>query len=85
MNWVLATASSRYVVDFADAAAGPVLQDWTSGDVRDWRPDPVRSMRTEPDRIPSEYSALGTRHVRGADLIVDHGDGLLGARLVWSM
>ena len=47
------------------------------------RPTTTASRR-RPDRLPSELTALGTRHTRGTDLIVDHGDGLVGARLVWS-
>ncbi|GAA3618497.1 alpha-galactosidase [Microlunatus ginsengisoli] len=83
MSWTLPTATSRYVVDLAADGGGPVLQDWTAGDVRPWAPSARAGFETEPDRLPSEYSALGTRQVRGADLIVDHGDGLLGARLSW--
>jgi alpha-galactosidase len=83
VSWILATATGRYVVDLAAGDAGPVLQDWTDGDIRDWAPTTVHSFQTTLDRLPSEVSALGSRQVRGADLIVDHGDGLLGARLVW--
>ena len=83
MSWVLPTATGRYVVDLAPGGAGPVLQDWTTGDVRPWGPSPPAGFETEPDRLPSEYAALGTRQVRGADLIVEHGDGTVGARLRW--
>lgn len=41
------------------------------------------AFRTGPDRLSAELSALGTRQVRTADLIVNHGAGLVGARLVW--
>jgi hypothetical protein len=80
MSWVLPTATGRYVVDLAPAEAGPVLQDWTDGDIRDWSPSSLPGFETALDRLPSELSALGSRQVRGADLIVDHGNGLLGAR-----
>jgi alpha-galactosidase len=60
-----------------------VLQDWTDGDIRDWGPISLPGFETALDRIPSEVSALGSRQVRGADLIVDHGNGVRGARLVW--
>jgi alpha-galactosidase len=83
MSWVLPTATARYVVDLAPGEAGPVLQDWTDGDIRDWAPSRPPGFETALDRLPSELSALGSRQVRGADLIVDHGNGLMGARLVW--
>jgi alpha-galactosidase len=83
MSWVLPTATGRYVVDLAPGEAGPVLQDWTDGDIRDWGPSSLPGFETALDRLPSELSVLGSRQVRGADVIVDHGNGLLGARLVW--
>ena len=83
MTWILPTATARYVVDMADEDAGPVLQDWTDGEIRNWAPSDSHSFDTPRDRLPSELSALGTRHVRGADLIVDHGGALLGAGLIW--
>jgi alpha-galactosidase len=83
VSWILPTATARYVVDLAGEDAGPVLQDWTDGEVRPWAPSDQHSFDTPPDRLPSELSALGTRQVRGADLIVDHGGALVGARLVW--
>ena len=83
MSWVLPTATGRYVMDLAPGEAGPVLQDWTDGDIRDWRPSSRPGFETALDRLPSEFSALGSRQVRGADLIVDHGNELVGARLVW--
>jgi alpha-galactosidase len=83
VSWILPTATARYVVDLAAEDAGPVLQDWTDGEIRTWAPSDQHSFDTPPDRLPSELSALGTRQVRGADLIVDHGGALVGARLVW--
>ncbi len=82
MNWTMPTATSSYVVDLADGQAGPVLQDWTSGPVRDWTPDQLQSFTTPADQLPSEFSALGTRQVRAAELIVERGP-LVGARLIW--
>lgn len=84
MTWTLATATGRYVVDLAPEGAGPVLADWTDAEPRPWSPDPGAAFVTPADRLPSEYSALGTRHVRTADLIVEQEDGLVGARLTWS-
>ena len=83
MSWILPTATARYVVDLAAGDVGPVLQDWTDGEIRAWTPNDQHSFDTPADRLPSELSALGTRQVRGADLIVDHGSALVGARLVW--
>ena len=83
MSWELATATTRYVIDLAPGGAGPVLQDWTGAEPRPWVPEPGPEFLTEADRLPSEYSALGTRHVRGAELIVEHPDGIIGARLAW--
>jgi len=83
MSWCLETATTRYVVDLAPDSAGPVLQDWTGGEPAPWLPERIASFLSEADRIPSEYSALGTRQVRGAELIVEHPDGVVGARLVW--
>ena len=83
VSWILPTATARYVVDLSADGAGPVLQDWTDGEIRTWAPSDQHSFDTPPDRLPSELSALGTRQVRGADLIVDHGGALVGARLVW--
>lgn len=83
--WVLPTATGRYAVGFGDDGLGPVLQDWTDGEVRDLPPASQHGFLSPADRLPLELSALGTRHVRGADLVVDHGDGLVGARLVWAL
>ena len=84
MSWELPTATSTYVVDLAPDGAGPVLQDWTAGTPRPWEPEPGTSFLTTADRFPLEYSALGTRHVRGAELVVEQPDGTLGARLTWA-
>lgn len=83
MSWELATATARYVIDVAPDGAGPVLQDWTGVAARPWLPEQDPAFLTEADRLPLEYSALGTRHVRGAELVVEHPDGIVGARLTW--
>ena len=83
MSWELTTATSTYVIDLAPDGGGPVLQDWTASQPRPWVPEPVTSFLTEADRVPSEYSALGTRQVREAELVVERADGATGARLVW--
>ena len=79
---MLATATSHYTIGFDDLA-GPLLAGWTGGATEDWSPEPRNSFETSTDRVPAEFSALGTRQVRGAELIVDHGGGLVGARLCW--
>lgn len=83
MSWEMLTASGRYVIDLAADGAGPVLHDWTSSEPRPWVPEPIASFLSEGDRLPSEYSALGTRQVRGAEIIVELPDGIVGARLTW--
>ncbi|HEY3339071.1 MAG TPA: alpha-galactosidase [Propionicimonas sp.] len=83
MSWELATATGRYVIDLAPDGVGPVLQDWTGLAARPWLPEQDPAFLTEADRLPLEFSALGTRHVRGAELVVEHPDGIVGARLTW--
>ena len=83
MSWTLPTASACYVVDSGPDGAGLVLQHWAGGPVRDWQPGRSAGFDTAIDRLPLEFSALGSRQVRGSDLIVDHGDSLVGARLAW--
>ncbi|WP_375424962.1 alpha-galactosidase [uncultured Friedmanniella sp.] len=83
--WVLPTATSRYVVGFAPDGLGPLLQDWTDGEPAGPKTDDQHGFLTPADRLPLELAALGTRQVRGSDLVVDHGDGLVGARLVWAL
>lgn len=77
MSWELTTATTRYVIDLAEGGAGPVLQDWTGTEPLPWLPEPSAAFLTEADRLPSEYSSLGTRHVRGAELIVEYPDGIV--------
>ncbi len=82
-TWELPTATGRYRLGFTEVA-GPYLSSWGPDDPPDAEPtSPSAAFRTEPDRFSAELSALGTRQTRAADLIVDHGDGLLGARLLW--
>ena len=83
MTWLLRTATSTYAVTLTPDDAGPVLQDWTDGDPQPWVPEDVHGFRLPIDRQPLEYAALGSRQAGGVDLVVDHGHGLVGARLVW--
>ncbi len=84
MSWVLSTASSRYVLDLAPDGLGPVLRAWSGSGEEDWGPEPVAAFLTEADRVPTEFAALGTRQVRGAELVLEDTDGVLGARLIWA-
>lgn len=84
MSWSLPTASAVYVVTLAPDRLGPVLEHWgPAGSQRTWQLPVHAHFETLADVTPLEYTALGTRHVRGVDLVVDHGTGLVGARLVW--
>jgi alpha-galactosidase len=83
VSWSLPTAAATYTVDLAEDGAGLVLQDWSDQPARAWQPAARQGFETDLDRLPSEFSALGSRQVRGADLVLDHGNGLVGARLVW--
>lgn len=83
MSWTLATATSRYVLDLAPDGLGPVLRAWSASGEDGWEPEPVAAFLPEADRVPTEFAALGTRQVRGAELVVEDADGVLGARLTW--
>lgn len=83
MSWVLRTATSAYVVGLAPDEAGPVLLGWTDGSPPPPAPPEPHGFRLPVDRQPLEVGALGTRQAGGVDLVVDHGDGLVGVRLRW--
>lgn len=83
MSWTLSCATSRYCVSLAPERLGLVLDHWGGGGSEPGSASGIHHFETLADATPLEYTALGTRHVRGADLIVDHGDSLVGARLIW--
>ncbi len=84
MSWTLHTATTQYRIVLGPDGLGPMLDHWGAGAGRAWAgPDGPPQFATLADLVPLEYTALGTRHVRGSDLVVDHGDGLVGARLRW--
>ncbi|MGC3992559.1 MAG: alpha-galactosidase [Propionicimonas sp.] len=84
MSWALRTASSVYTLDLAPDGLGPVLQDWSGADgPRPWHPEPLASFTTPADRVPSEYTVLGTRHTRAAELVLEDAEGVVGARVRW--
>lgn len=85
MTWTLPTRSGRYVVALAPRGAGLVAVGWgpDGGD----GPAPAAatsSFEADLDLLPLEATALGTRNVHGAELVVRRADGLRGARLVRS-
>ncbi|SEQ72553.1 alpha-galactosidase [Microlunatus flavus] len=77
------TATSTYAVGLAPDGAGPVLLDWTDGEPRTWAPVTVNTFVLPVDREPLELAVLGTRQAGSFDLLVDHGDALVGARVEW--
>jgi alpha-galactosidase len=85
VTWILPTRSGRYVVGPAPRGAGLVAVAW-GPDGGDARPPAAAtsSFEADLDLLPLEATALGTRNVHGAELVVRRADGLRGARLVAS-
>lgn len=85
MTWTLPTRSGRYAVALAPRGAGLVAVDW-GPDGGEARPPAAAtsSFEADLDLLPLEATALGTRNVHGAELVVRRADGLRGARLVLS-
>ena len=81
--WELPTATGSYRVGLAPGDLGPVALGWGDPD------EPLPALPTATgwdmpaDVLPLEYAVLGTRQRQTAELIIDQGDGLVGARLVW--
>ena len=85
MSWMLPTRSGQYVVELAPRGAGLVAVGW--GPVAGEAAVPVAatsSFEADLDLLPLEATALGTRNVHGAELVVRRADGLRGARLAVS-
>lgn len=82
MTWILPTRSGRYVVGPAPRGAGLVAVDWgpAGGEARP-PAAATSSFEADLDLLPMEATALGTRNVHGAELVVRRADGLRGARL----
>ncbi|SDS58418.1 alpha-galactosidase [Microlunatus soli] len=79
--WRLPTRGSEYAVSESPDGTGLIMIGWGErSDEQPWKM-PWVNYDLEIDAVPTEYSATGTRQTRGAELIVDHGDGLIGARL----
>ncbi len=77
-RYVLPTARSTYVVAPAPDRCGLELVAWGQEFPE---PQPM-NWEAAADSRGLEFSALGTRQLRGSELVVDHGDGWVGARLV---
>ncbi|WP_022873002.1 alpha-galactosidase [Nesterenkonia alba] len=82
--WRLATRSGEYVVGLAPERRGLVLLHWgeagqAAGEAR--LPRRSTSFEDPLDLLPLEATALGTRSVHSAELVVRRADGLRGARL----
>ncbi|MEV0890385.1 alpha-galactosidase [Promicromonospora sp. NPDC050262] len=85
MTWILPTRSGQYVVGLAPRGAGLVAVGW--GPDADGAVPPVAatsSFEADLDLLPLEATALGTRNVHGAELVVRRADGVRGARLAVS-
>ncbi|MFI2366524.1 alpha-galactosidase [Promicromonospora sp. NPDC019610] len=85
MTWILPTRSGQYVVGEAPRGAGLVAVGWGPG--ADGAVPPVAatsSFEADLDLLPLEATALGTRNVHGAELVVRRADGVRGARLAVS-
>lgn len=85
MTWSLPTRTGRYVVAEAPRGAGLVAVGW--GPHVDPEAVPVAvtsSFEADLDLLPLEATALGTRNVHGAELVVRRADGVRGARLTVS-
>jgi alpha-galactosidase len=85
VTWILPTRSGRYVVGPAPRGAGLVAIGW-GPDAEQVRPPAAAtsSFEADLDLLPLEATALGTRNVHGAELVVRRADGLRGARLALS-
>lgn len=85
MTWILPTRTGRYVVGEAPRGAGLVAVGW-GPDAEEAVP-PVAatsSFEADLDLLPLEATALGTRNVHGAELVVRRAGGVRGARLAVS-
>ena len=80
--WVLPTATAQYVVAPSASGSGLDLVHWGAPGTA-WGPVAVEqtNVLTPADVEPSEWTALGTRHVQRAELVADLGDGLVGVLL----
>ncbi|WP_088286132.1 alpha-galactosidase [Kineosporia sp. A_224] len=80
--WRLPTATAEYVVAPSASGTGLGLVHWGAPGAT-WGHVAVEqtNVLTPTDVEPSEWTALGTRHVQRAELVADLGDGLVGVLL----
>ncbi|MBI4940646.1 MAG: hypothetical protein HY830_07865, partial [Actinobacteria bacterium] len=80
--WRLPTATAEYVVAPSASGTGLDLVHWGARGSA-WGHIAVEqtNVLTPTDVEPSEWTALGTRHVQRAELVADLGDGLVGVLL----
>ncbi|MBT2515980.1 alpha-galactosidase [Streptomyces sp. ISL-90] len=83
----LRTRTTEYVVSVLPDGSGLVLDHWgelVDGPVEAWsEPDRIVSFATTADAAPLEFASAGQRHVQFSELLVDRGDGWLGA--AWTL
>jgi alpha-galactosidase len=83
-RWTLPTATSEYVVAVGLDGSALLLEGWGppgSEPRAPWSaPHRTTSWELDADLAPVEHATAGTRQLARADLLVDLGDGLLGAR-----
>ncbi|WP_369374757.1 alpha-galactosidase [Promicromonospora sp. Populi] len=85
MTWILPTRSGQYVVAEAPRGAGLVFVGWGPSAGEATAPvAATSSFEADLDLLPLEATALGTRNVHGAELVVRRADGVRGARLAVS-
>lgn len=87
LKWQLHGATTTYGVRIFDAGEPQpnstlMLDYWgPAGGESSWpEPPPRHSFATRADLAPLEYASVGTRHTHRSELIVEHDDGLAGAR-----
>ncbi|MFI2489468.1 alpha-galactosidase [Promicromonospora kroppenstedtii] len=82
MTWILPTRTGQYVVGEAPRGAGLVAVGWGPAAAETTAPvAATSSFEADLDLLPLEATALGTRNVHGAELVVRRADGVRGARL----
>jgi len=84
-QWSLHTARTTYSVGLGLDGSALLLEGWgPRGEPAPaaWVRPPGTNTSWEPsaDLAPVELTSTGTRQVTHPDLVVDHGDGLVGAR-----
>lgn len=83
----LRTRTTEYVVSVLPDGSGLALDHWgepIDGPVEAWsEPDRMVSYATTADAAPLEFASAGQRHVQFSEMLVDRGDGWLGA--AWTL